>query len=102
MAANNVNNAPAISSVVRYARASLCILGVSVTVLLFNALAVGQDPPPDLMKRVAARETENEAARNEYMYRQTVVVSDFVGQFREVREVIFSPTGVRTEEVVEK
>lgn len=54
------------------------------------------------MKRVAARETENEAARNQYMYRQTVVVEDFVGRYREVRDIIFSPTGERTEEVVEK
>jgi len=53
------------------------------------------------MKRVAARETENEAARNRYMYRQTVTVSDFAGQFREVRDIIFSPTGTRTEQVVE-
>ena len=36
------------------------------------------------------------------MYRQTVVVSDFAGQFREVRDIIFSPTGTRTEDVVEK
>jgi hypothetical protein len=53
------------------------------------------------MKRVAAHETENEAARNQYMYRQTVTVSDYAGQYREVRDVIFSPKGDRTEETVE-
>ena len=61
-----------------------------------------QDPPADLMRRVAARETDNEAARNQYMYRQTVVVQDFAGQFREVRDVVFSPAGTRSEEVVGK
>jgi hypothetical protein len=82
-----------------YARASLSILAVSVA-LAFHAAA--EAPPAGLMKRVAERETENEAARNQYMYRQTVVLSDFAGQFREVRDIIFSPTGTRTEEVIEK
>lgn len=89
-------------SVVPYARASLCILAVSVTVSLGMTAAMADEPPPDLMKRVASRETGNEAARNQYMYRQTVVLSDFTGQFREVRDIIFSPVGARTEELVEK
>lgn len=88
-----------IDSVAAYARASLCILAASLTLSLQPA---AQEPPPGLMKRVAERETANEAARNRYMYRQTVVVSDFAGQFREVREVIFSPEGTRTERVIEK
>lgn len=54
------------------------------------------------MKLVAERETENEAARNQYLYQQTVVVEDFAGQYREVREVIFSPTGARTEVTIGK
>lgn len=60
------------------------------------------------MKRVAARETENEAARNDFTYRQTVVVQDLdlhgamLGEYREVREIIFSPKMVRSEQVVEK
>ena len=54
------------------------------------------------MKLVAERETENEAARNQYLYQQTVVVEDFAGQYREVREVIFSPTGARTEGTIGK
>ncbi len=65
-------------------------------------MLTAQEMPPGLMKRVIERETENEAARNQYMYRQTVVVEDFVGQFREVREVIFSPKGERSEEVIGK
>lgn len=60
------------------------------------------------MKRAAARETENEAARNEYTYRQTVVIADLdqhgaqLGEYREVRDIVFSPTMVRSEQVVEK
>ena len=60
------------------------------------------------MRRVAERETENEAARNDYMYRQTVVVADLdrngaqLGEFREVREIVFSPKMVRSEQVVEQ
>ena len=60
------------------------------------------------MRRVAERETENEAVRNDYMYRQTVIVADLdqhgaqLGEFREVRDIVFSPTMVRSEQVVEK
>ena len=57
---------------------------------------------------MAERESENETARNNYIYRQTVVVQDLdknggrLGEFREVREIIFSPQGTRSEQVVEK
>ncbi len=78
-------------------------------ILCFSLISIqAAEPPPDLMRRVAERETANEAVRNEYMYRQTVTVEDLddrgarLGQYREVRDIIFSPTGVRSEEVVEK
>ncbi len=51
---------------------------------------------------MAARETDNEAARNQYMYRRTVVLDDYSGEYREVRDVVFSPSGERSEEVVGK
>jgi len=57
---------------------------------------------------VAHRETETEAERNEYMYRQTVHIEELDehgrprGEYREVRDVIFSPTRERTEELVGK
>jgi hypothetical protein len=66
------------------------------------------DPPADLARKVAAREAENEEARNHYTYRQTVVLEEVdsrggrAGEYREVREVIFSPTGERTERMVGK
>jgi hypothetical protein len=96
-----------INRVLRYARASLCILAFilaseSRTPLLAN------DPPPDLLRCAARKESENQAARSQYLYRQTVIVQDFSprgrpgGEYREVREVIFSPSGERTERLVGK
>jgi len=55
---------------------------------------------------VAARETENEAARANYTYRQTVLVEEIgargvkVGEYRETRDVVFSPLTGRLEEVL--
>src|SRR3954468_7849761 len=80
-------------------------------ILAFNNLgAVSQaaDPPSDLAKKVAEREAKNEFERAHYTYRQTVVVEDFdgrgsrTGEYREVRDVIFSPVGERTEVTVGK
>jgi len=60
------------------------------------------------LKQIAARETANEAARSDYTYRQTVLVEDVDdhglrrGEYREVRDIVFSPKMVRSEEIVEK
>ena len=70
--------------------------------------ALSQDPPANLAKLVAHRETETEAERNEYLYRQTVTVEELDdhggirGDYREVRDIIFSPKHERTEELVGK
>ncbi len=64
------------------------------------------DAPPDLAKRVAERATQTRDARNDYTYRQTVTVDEvdakgvIAGQYKEVREVIFSPESGRTERLV--
>jgi len=66
------------------------------------------EPPANLAKLVAHRESETEAERNEYMYRQTVTIEELDdhggarGVYREVRDVIFSPKHERTEELVGK
>jgi hypothetical protein len=58
------------------------------------------------MKRIAVRETMNEAARQNYTYRQIVVIEEYdrrgarAGTYREVRDIIFSPRG-RTEQFIE-
>lgn len=72
------------------------------------ALAFAADPPADLTRRVAARETITEAARSRYMYRQSVRVEDFhpngikAGEYGEVREIIFLADGTRSEREVKK
>lgn len=52
------------------------------------------------------KETETRDARAHYTYRQSVAVEELddrgmrAGQYREVRDIIFSPTGERTEQLV--
>ena len=64
--------------------------------------------PADIAKRVAQRESETMEARAQYMYRQSVAIEEVAskggrgGVYREVREVIFSPSGERTEQMVGK
>lgn len=76
--------------------------------MLFTPCARAQDAPPNLAKLVAHRESETEAERNEYMYRQTVTIEELDGhgaargQYREVRDIIFSPKHERTEDMIGK
>ena len=55
---------------------------------------------------MAHRETETEAERNQYMYRQTVTIDELDdrgaarGAYREVRDIVFSPQHERTEEAI--
>ena len=55
---------------------------------------------------MAHRESETEAERNQYTYRQTVRIAEVTergaqtGEYREVRDVIFSPTKERSEEMI--
>ena len=87
-----------------------------------NALAIGlilasvlcvpairaQGAPPNLARLVAHRESETEAERNQYTYRQTLSIEQLDergilrGQYREVRDIIFSPQQERTEELIGK
>ena len=78
----------------------MILLTVSVCIL------TAQDAPPGLARKVAHRESETQAARNQYAYRQTVRLQELdntggmSGEYREVRDVIFSPTQERTEQMV--
>ena len=84
------------ASVQRYARGIFFI-----SLVLVSPLGA---QPPDLLKKIAAREAETEAERAHYLYRQTMQVEELEtngkrnGEYREVREVIFSPSGERTEQ----
>jgi len=72
--------------------------------LAFGALA--QEPPPDLVRHIAHQESETRAARDQYTYRQTVVFAELdahgaaTGEYREVRDIIFSPQQERSEQLV--
>jgi hypothetical protein len=79
-----------------------------IGLILASGLVRADDPPPDLAHRVARAETETQRARDRYTYRQTVELDELsdrglmVGAYREVRDVIFSPTEERTEELIGK
>jgi hypothetical protein len=91
-------------SVVRNWR--MCFMLTSV--LAFAAVARAQDPPPNLVRLIAARETQTAAEQSNYTYRQTVTVDEmnpmgFVqGTYRELRDIIFSPAQERTEQMIGK
>jgi len=87
----------------RYWRIAL-ILAFAFATSLLRAT----DPPPDLIHKVALRETAAAQAQGNYTYRQTVTIEELdshgsrAGDYREVRDVIFSPTEQRTEQLVGK
>src|SRR4051794_22259183 len=64
------------------------------------------DPPPNLAKLVAERETATEKERAEYTYRQSVTIDELEnngatrGTYQEKRDIIFSPEHERIEQMV--
>ena len=82
-------------------------LRVLACIVIVGSLALtAEDPPAGLARLVAHRESETEAERNQYAYRQTVKISEVsehgaqTGEYREVRDIIFSPTKERSEVMV--
>jgi hypothetical protein len=79
---------------------------VASGLLLAGLPAQAFDPPEGLLAHIAARATENAKARDNYTYRQSVTVQEFDhrdmvdGQYHEVVDVTFSPSGSRYEQVV--
>lgn len=83
--------------------------GIAVMIALTGLVALrAAEPPADLAKRVAHRESETAEERRQYAYTQSVKLEEIdghgvrAGDYKEVREVIFSPTGDRTERFVGK
>jgi len=77
--------------------------------LLFACLRAGAaEPPSNLLRKIAEKETQDAQARQNYTYRQSVTIQEFndhglvTGQYHEVRDITFSPTHVRYEQVVEQ
>src|SRR3984957_13424509 len=91
-------------SVVRNWR--ICFILASA--LSISRLTAADDPPPNLTRLIAARETETAQAQGNYTYRQTVTLDELSpsgltqGTYREVRDVIFSPAQERSEQMVGK
>lgn len=78
-----------------------------VRFFLLTALAAfATEPPSDVAKRITRRESVSEAERAKHTYKQTVSLLEYGernrpgGEYHEVREVIFSPSGERTEQMV--
>ena len=97
-----------ISSVARKLPIDLAI-GLILTFTVVTTLLRAQNadrPPANLAKLVAHRESETQTERNQYMYRQTVTIQELDdrgtarGEYKEVRDIIFSPTHERTEELI--
>ena len=76
--------------------------------MLTAPFARAQEAPTGLARRVAARATETRAALDQYTYRQSVTVVELsaagaqTGEYREVRDVVFSSGGERSEKMVGK
>ena len=77
-----------------------------IGIILASGLARADEPPPDLARKAAHLESETQRARDHYTYRQSVTIEELsdrgsmVGQYREERDVIFSPTEERTEQMI--
>ena len=62
--------------------------------------------PDEIIRKFAAKEKEFSEARENYTYRQTVKIQELddsgdpVGKYEMVADIIFSPEGKRTEQVV--
>jgi hypothetical protein len=83
-------------------------IGLILTSVLAVPIARAEEAPPNLAKLVAHRESETEAERNQYTYRQTLTLEEIDargaarGHYREVRDIVFSPQNERSEELIGK
>ena len=82
------------------------VIALILAFALLQAQGYAQDPPSNLAKLVAHRETQTETERSEYTYRQGLTIEELDdhggarGQYRETRDVIFSPQHDRTEQMI--
>jgi hypothetical protein len=82
---------------------------ILASAILFSAgILRGEDPPANLTRLIAARESETAQIQSNYTYRQTVTLDELSaagfaqGTYREVRDIIFSPARERTEQMAGK
>src|ERR1700678_4812208 len=92
-------------SVVRNWRMCFILASVLVFSAAYPFLAAAEDPPANLTRLIAARETETAQAQSNYTYRQTVTLDEMnpsglaQGTYREIRDIIFSPAAKRSEQM---
>jgi hypothetical protein len=104
-APNPSSTQPAPSAAANLTRAPRPGEFVIAVIIAFTCLTPlrAADPPVDLARRVAHRESETAEERRHYAYTQSVSLAEIdghgvqAGEYHEVREVIFSPAGDRTE-----
>src|SRR3954469_2028988 len=69
------------------------VIGLILAFALLAPRAFAADPPPNLARLVARRETETQAERSQYTYRQTVTIEELTdrgslrGDYKEVRDI---------------
>lgn len=85
-----------------------CVGRFALLLFCIDSISLAADPPANIARLAADRETLTESARGQYLYKQAVVLEEIGksgvkgGEYKEQREVIFSPTGERTERLVGK
>src|SRR5580658_9583260 len=95
-------------TVVRNWRIRFMLASVLVFSAAFPGLIMAEDPPANLTRLIAARETETAQIQSNYTYRQTVTLDEMnpsgliQGTYSEVRDIIFSPAQERSEQMVGK
>ena len=69
--------------------------------------AYANEPPEGFLRKIAEQESKNSLARNDYTYRQTVTVQEFdvqgrvTGEYSEIRDITFTDSKGRTEQVIQ-
>lgn len=72
-----------------------------IAVILTKGPVSAADPPPHLARLVAHRESETQAERNQYTYRESVLIQELTsqgsvrGDYSELRDVIYSSVTLR-------
>lgn len=81
-------------------------IALIVAILLAIPLSAAE-PPEGFLRKIAARETQNAVARDDYTYRQSVSVQEFnvqgqiTGEYTEIRDITFTDSAGRVEQVVQ-
>src|SRR5688572_17771168 len=89
---------------------SLFVLMIALGVFAQGPGSIRQEQPPlpveEIIKRFSEKEREFRIARGNYTYRQEVQVQELnasdrvTGEYRVTSDIIFDPTGRRTEKIV--